>query len=307
MNECVSDRPAHGACSDRGCREQNEDSVLLDADVGLFVVADGVGGAERGQVASRLVCETVRQAVGRRRPLKAAVRDAHAALRILAERRGWRGMASTVAAVRFEGQRYELAWVGDSRIYLWDGQLKLLTRDHSYVQNLVDAHKLAFDDADVHPGSHLITQALGSSQPRLRVGTNAGVLSAGQSLLICSDGVSGPVDPRNLQAALAATRPAADVARSLVTAAARAGGQDNASCIVLRGFGPRQVVPPVLPAVYQRFDGERWLAEAGDAGDPQSATMRLPPGMVPDPPQRLWWPLLAAGLLGAACWIALIA
>ncbi len=305
MNECATDRLTHGAWSDRGCRRENEDSVLLDPDASLFVVADGVGGEERGQVASRLVCETLRHSVQRHRPLKVAVRDAHAAVCLLAERRGWRRMASTVAAVHFDGHRYDLAWVGDSRVYLWDGQLKLLTRDHSYVQNLVDSSKLAFGDADVHPGSHLITQALGANQPRLRVGTNAGVLTAGECLLICSDGVSGPIDPRALQAALASPQPAEDVAKGLIRSAVRSGGQDNASCIVVRGYGELAESTAALPVVYQRFDGERWVAEAGDADDPQSVTMRLPPGMVPAPKRRFWWLLAGIGLFGAVC-VALI-
>ncbi len=305
MKNSAADCLTHGACSDRGPRPQNEDSVLLDADTGLFVVADGVGGEQRGQVASRLVCETVLQSVRRRRPLATAVRDAHIAVALLAQRRGWRRMASTVAAVRFDGQRYDLAWVGDSRVYLWDGELKLLTRDHSYVQNLVDSQKVAFDDAQVHPGSHVITQALGAGQAKLRVGTNAGALSAGARLLICSDGVSGPVDPATLQEALASSWPAAQIAQTLISSAVQAGGQDNASCIVVQGFGEPAAAPLDGPVVYQRFEGDHWVAEAADVDDPQSVTMRLP-AIDSVGKRALWWWLAPLAVLGAV-WLALMA
>ena len=122
-----------------GQRNHNEDAYLLDAEHGLAVVADGVGGHQAGEVASAITCEVIQRENAAGQSIEDGIRAANReVMAAVAQGRGKAGMASTVVVARFSDSDYELAWVGDSRAYLWDGQLRLLTRDHSYVQALLE-------------------------------------------------------------------------------------------------------------------------------------------------------------------------
>ncbi|MEQ8801004.1 MAG: protein phosphatase 2C domain-containing protein, partial [Haliea sp.] len=110
------------ACGDTdvGRREHNEDAFFVDDALGLMVVADGVGGHQAGEVASQVTCEVLARDVQRIGDLEGAIRSANLEVRdAVAAGRGKAGMATTVVAAQFDGSRYELAWVGDSRAYLW--------------------------------------------------------------------------------------------------------------------------------------------------------------------------------------------
>ncbi len=267
--------PASGSATVQGDRELNEDFMLVDPSLGLYIVADGVGGEQAGQVASRLACETIRTSLQSGFDLQDATRRAHQAVMLLAQRRGWRRMASTVAALRFQQNHYEIAWVGDSRVYLWDGELKLLTKDHSYVQNLVDARKLEFSQGEAHPEGHLITRALGMPENRLRIGCNRGALGDGCRLLICSDGISGQLPPERLLELLADDQEPQALADRLTREALDAGGSDNATCIVLEGSGEAEVHGDVEPMIYQRFDGVAWSDGVANVTNALDDTQRL--------------------------------
>ena len=215
-----------------------------------LVVADGMGGHAAGEVASRLtIRELVRLALAlpdwivrldthtkseaiersQRRIVKA-----HEAL--LAEGRrqpGQKGMGSTVIAARNLGRVLQIAHVGDSRAYLLrDGDLTRLTRDHTYVQLLVDSGRLSPEDADRSPSRHVLVNAVGGVNADVYVDVQHLPLANGDRLLLCSDGLSDLVDDPTIRALLQSATSAAQACRLLVDRALAAGGRDNVTVVV---------------------------------------------------------------------------
>ena len=146
-------------------------------------------------------------------------------------------MGTTVVAARVLGNRFEVAWVGDSRAYLWqDGKLVQLSHDHSYVQELIAQGTLGIEEARRHPQRKVVTQALGVTDPvQLDVEQLTGAFNHGMQLLLCSDGLTEEVDDAAIAEIMA--RPmltAQECADTLVAAALDAGGSDNITVLVLR-------------------------------------------------------------------------
>lgn len=220
-------------------REHNEDSLLLSPNRKLFAVFDGVGGHLAGEVASALAASTVESAVSRGASLRRALRSAHAVIRAEAQNHPERAdMATTAVAVRLRGRFFRYAWVGDSRLYCLDlraARITCLTRDHSFVQQQVDAGILAPEEAISHPMANLLTQAVGLRRAdNVLPGTGFGWLRRGQILLLCSDGLSAYV-PEPLYLSLAQKASSLpELAQSLVDAANAAGGHDNVSVALIR-------------------------------------------------------------------------
>lgn len=258
-----------GGFSHRGARQHNEDALLLCDDLGLYAVADGVGGAQGGEVASRIVCATLETSTRAGQSLVTAMDQAHAdILSAAASGEGVPGSASTAVAVKLTGAQLELAWVGDSRAYLWDGELQLLSKDHSLVQSLVDTAQLDFADIEQHPQKNIINQALGSRNGAPVAACKQGVLRTPCVLMLCSDGVSGELSEQMLIATLTnANSSATDCARTLVEAAVNGGGQDNASCIVIRLPRLAAAVDDAATLAFMRFgQDQRWhLADVPEA------------------------------------------
>lgn len=220
--------------SDKGARKHNEDALLLCDDLGLYIVADGVGGVKGGEVASGIVCTTIAEKVRAGASLSVAMDDAHEeVIAAAAKGEGVKGSASTAVAAQFEGALLQLAWVGDSRAYLWDGELQLLSKDHSLVQSLVDTAQLDFAQMEQHPQKNVITQALGSRNGPPVTASKRGHLKTPCVVMLCSDGVSGELTERQLIAELSSDQSAQACAKTLVETAVNGGGQDNASCIVI--------------------------------------------------------------------------
>ena len=143
-------------------RELNEDTYYANADLGLWLVADGMGGHEFGEVASALAREVIVAKVREGESLETAIRSAdEEIIRHSRQRREALPMGTTVAAVRIQDGRFEVAWVGDSRAYVWNGQLCQLSQDHSYVQELVERGAITAEQARSHPHRNVVTQALG--------------------------------------------------------------------------------------------------------------------------------------------------
>jgi len=235
------------AISIAGRRANNEDAVCARPDLGLFVVADGMGGYEGGEIASALavdaICELVRRTAGdtdvtwpykidpRRsigeNELLVATRLAND--RIAARREGeLEQMGSTVVAVRLAGDRVVIAHVGDSRVYrLRAGQLVQLTIDHSLLAQLVASGMTPAAD---FPWRHVVTRALGTPTGEPDVSCEA--VHAGDVFLLCSDGLSEVLTEAEIAELLA--RPAELACRQLVDAAYAAGSRDNISSIVVR-------------------------------------------------------------------------
>jgi serine/threonine protein phosphatase PrpC len=248
------------ACTSVGRRDNNEDALLhlprIAPHLGLFAVADGMGGYEGGEVASHLVVDTVEDVYRRylseadltwpplppaqrtrdENLLAAAIARAH--LAVSGRRSGRLGnMGSTVAALVLGEQRAVLGHVGDSRVYRWrNGELCQLTRDHSLFEEVRAAggatHMQSKADC---PFANVITRALGMperSDPD--VGTVA--VQAGDVFLLCSDGLSDPLSEATLAELLAAcdSEGVVGVTRRLVQAAYDAGGKDNITALIVR-------------------------------------------------------------------------
>jgi protein phosphatase len=224
----------YSAASDPGrVRLHNEDALVADPDLGVWLVADGMGGHASGEVASALVVDTVITSIAGGGALQDAVLGAHSAIEDAAaaspERRG---MGSTVVALSVHGDQAELIWVGDSRAYRWRaGSLCRLSRDHSLVEALLAEQRITPEQADDHPQRHVITQSLGLGDPepsRLDVD-----LAAGDWILLCSDGLSDELRDGEIAEVLAANvRPRGAVA-ALIDEANSRGGHDNISVVIV--------------------------------------------------------------------------
>jgi PPM family protein phosphatase len=217
-------------------REHNEDTYCADAELGLWLVADGMGGHEHGEVASALARDLVMQEILAGKPLADAIQYADAEIIRHSEGKGSeRPMGTTVVAVHLRGDSFEVAWVGDSRIYLHHGTLKQISRDHSYVQELVDNGVITPEQAKNSPHKNVVTQALGVTQPdQLKVETLRGTLSPGMQLLLCSDGLTEEVDDADISKILAAGFGAQEAVDHLILSALDNGGSDNVTAVVIK-------------------------------------------------------------------------
>ena len=232
-----------GAESDVGrIRQQNEDSFI--ADPRLFVVADGMGGHNAGEVASAIAVRTMLDAAGDgftdHETFVAAVRAANAAIHDaadgLSEQRGMGTTLTAVAPLRLgagEPPALSITNVGDSRTYVFrDGELRQLSVDHSYVQELLSEGLVTAEEARVHPRRNIVTRALGIDGS---VSPDAWVipLVVGDRFLLCSDGLVDEVTDSNIAAVLRSVTDPNRAASELVAAANRNGGRDNVTVIVV--------------------------------------------------------------------------
>lgn len=218
-------------------RTRNEDTYYADAALGLFLVADGMGGHQHGEVASALVRDAMVDLVTRGHSLIESVQGAGE--RLLAHTRqsiDVLPMGTTIAALRISGDSYEVAWVGDSRIYMWKQGLRQISHDHSLVQALVEAGQLDPAQASLHPQRNVLTQALGvTTSEQLHIGMARGRLEAGTGFLLCSDGLTDDVDDASIARMVARTDLAAqECVDQLLLSALDHGGDDNITVLIVR-------------------------------------------------------------------------
>jgi len=208
----------------------------------LAVIADGMGGYEGGQEASRLAVETVRAIYKRELgddPLNALVtglRSAHETIqRFAAEHPQFTGMGTTCTALSIVEQHLYFAHVGDSRLYLLRaGTTSRLTRDHSYVGRLVETGLVRSEDAESHPQRHILTAALGSGHEVVpHVPESPVPLEVDDVLVLCTDGLWSVVSEAEL-ARIAVAETPSEACAKLVNAALERGGPDNVTVIILR-------------------------------------------------------------------------
>ena len=224
-----------GAASDIGqARERNEDAYLVEAPV--FAVADGMGGHRAGDVASSLALETLRDIVGSRDwgRLADQVREAN---RVVFDRassdRNLAGMGTTLTAVIAGPDEVRLVHVGDSRAYLVrDGELRLLTEDHTLVQRMVSEGRISPQEAEVHPQKSILTRALGV-EDSVDVDEASVEVRPGDRLVLCTDGLTGMMREASILEILEGTSEPQQAAEKLVEAANRAGGLDNITVLIL--------------------------------------------------------------------------
>jgi len=229
-----------GAATDTGrVRDHNEDGYLVDHDVGLIAVADGMGGHRGGEVASAAALEALRIAFVAGAPVDEAVGVANDAVheQSVADP-NLRGMGTTLTAGSFDDEGHlVLGHVGDSRAYLArDGDLERVTTDHSLVEELIQAGELTPEEAERDPRRSMITRALGL-EPGVVVDVIEVALRDGDRLVLCSDGLTTMVGEDEIASLLAAEPDATRAAACLVDAANAAGGVDNITVVVIDVIG----------------------------------------------------------------------
>jgi serine/threonine protein phosphatase PrpC len=261
--------PVGAGATDVGQRDHNEDHVLLRPELGLFVLADGAGGHNAGNVASALaattvanVFETSAATLGRRpeidefglwtmaRRLATAVQRANAEVIDVAKKTAkYQGMGTTLVALAFsaDGDIVHVAHVGDSRCYrLRGGLLEALTVDHSLVVDVLETHPDVDDVLFGMMPRHVVTRALGMEES-VRVATRSLRALAGDLYLLCSDGLSDVLDDGTIEEILGDARSPEDHVKALIAAALRAGAQDNVAALVV-GCEETEEVPKRRPS-----------------------------------------------------------
>ena len=260
-------------------RRHNEDSYVDEPP--LFVVADGMGGAQAGEVASGIVAAAFQRfgaepgAAGTER-LAATIRAAN---RRIYERAQIdtqaSGMGTTTTAALVEGDHVAIGHVGDSRAYrVRDGELEQLTQDHSLVADLIRSGKLTPAEAETHPQRSVITRALGTD-PEVDVDTFTVETQPGDVILLCSDGLTSMVDDGTILRLVSESASLDDAARALIKAANQKGGDDNITAVLFR-IGADEaatIAPPAVPA------------PTTDLEDTLTGLEDLPVSEVPPPPQ----------------------
>ena len=223
-------------------RSVNEDAMLDRGDIGLWLVADGVGGAAAGDWASAQVTESFRDlgAITDPRELAAEVRarlDAtNARLNARGDETGGTPVATTVVLLLIRGWQFTCFWIGDSRAYLLRaGKFVQLTRDHSEVQELIDSGALTPEAAARHARANVITRALGAAFIA-EIDTVSGLVHPGDHFLLCTDGLTKMIADGDIRALLM-DGDQSSVAASLVAGALAAGGQDNVTVMSIRCEG----------------------------------------------------------------------
>jgi PPM family protein phosphatase len=277
-------------------RRANEDSLL--ARPPLFVVADGMGGAQAGEVASRLAVESFKH--GLQDPTDAEgslatyVRAANVSIHELSQLNAEHaGMGTTLTAVYVGAEEVAIAHVGDSRAYcLRDGELLRLTDDHSLVDELMRQGKLTPEEAVEHPQRSVITRALGP-EPEVQVDTRSYRARDGDVYLLCSDGLTTMVPDVRLAEILLAPQRLRDAGEALIAAANEAGGRDNITVLLLRleevQVGASSLVdgPATLTDV-PVLSASDFMAEPPPASSPATSQRRPrhPSGKVASPARR---------------------
>ncbi len=217
-------------------RDNNEDTYLCLPEAGVWLVADGMGGHEAGEVASAIVRDTVAQKIKSdpNAELKPSIQAAHQAiLQSAATGIGAIGMGSTVVALQSREKNFSVAWVGDSRAYLWTpdrkgGHLQRLSTDHSYVQMLVEKGVISPEQADIHPEKNIITQCLGMQElDQVSVDSVQGQWQANQWILLCSDGLTDEMNDKTIAQILSLSDNSLTAVDQLLHAALTNGGHDN--------------------------------------------------------------------------------
>ena len=222
------------ALSVKGHRKSlNEDAFKASPNEGLWIIADGMGGYEGGEIASQLAVNYITKAVVEGVDLITGIELAHEEICTLAKTSdGKIGMATTVVVAKIVGTQFEIAWVGDSRAYLFKkGQLTQLTHDHSLVQSLIDKGEINKQQAKIHPQRNLVSQALGGKNP-LKIDFIKGHLDEG-ILLLCTDGLSSELNDYKIASILAQPKNMIGKADDLIKSVLALEANDNITVLLI--------------------------------------------------------------------------
>ena len=213
--------------------ETNEDSLGDAPEDGVWLVADGMGGHAAGDTASQIVRDTMLSETASGASLVQAIEASHQAVVTCAEHDTKKtGMGSTIAALQIEQNEAKVAWVGDSRVYLFrDGKLSRLTTDHSYVQYLLQQGQITEDEVESHPQRNVLTQTLGFDEPEPDAASCE--LVQDDWLLLCSDGLTVEVTDPEIAEIMNAADSAEHAAAELVAKVVERHGKDDSTAIVV--------------------------------------------------------------------------
>ena len=215
-------------------RATNQDKFYIDKSAKWAVVADGMGGHNGGETASALTVEEIKKSMLQGVGIKESIINANALVyKAAVETPDLLGMGTTVVLCEILGSTANIAYVGDSRAYIYSGGvLKQITKDHSIVQQLIDCGTITEEQAKYHPQRNLITRAVGTEK-NIIVDCVSQELSANDYILICSDGLSSYVEESEITDILANTK-TSEVAEKLIGAANRSGGKDNITVVLIK-------------------------------------------------------------------------
>ena len=225
-------------------REVNQDYIFCSMEpVGklpnLFLVADGMGGHKAGDLASRYTVETLTDSIKNSASdnpitiINDAIMEANTKLlEKAAESEQYTGMGTTLVVCTIIGESMYVANVGDSRLYLYDGRLPQITRDHSLVAEMVALGKLGRDEARRHEKKNVITRAIGGAKEIMADFFEA-ELTAGNRIIMCSDGLSNMVEDEEIERVLASDIPIEDKTKQLLGRANENGGKDNIAVVII--------------------------------------------------------------------------
>ena len=215
-------------------REHNEDAVFVDDQSGLWLVADGMGGHACGEVASALAAETVSSSMADGVGLSEAIELAHHSIleqsKLHTEQQG---MGTTIVAAKSLKAGFDIAWVGDSRAYLFNGKLRQLSTDHTFVQDMVYREVLTADEAINHPQGNLINRSLGMTEGRFKVDSVKVKPEIMGYLLLCSDGVSDYISDQQLQFSFEQAQTLVEIAGAISDAVLKTEAADNFSFVII--------------------------------------------------------------------------
>lgn len=234
---------AYGSTHVGKVRDHNEDSFFVSDEGGFFIVADGMGGLAAGEVASQIAKDTIVSALKKSndsstpydRVLRDAIESANAEVRVaLTENPSARGMGSTCVVLAFRDSDFYIAYVGDSRIYLFrNNHLKQITRDHSYVEELFLRGLITAEEKIDHPYKSSITRYVGHAD-KIEADITSGPLSNDDVFLLCSDGLTGEVPDDKIEEVLKTTLGMQEGVDKLINLALENGGNDNVSVIAVK-------------------------------------------------------------------------
>lgn len=215
-------------------RTTNQDNFYIDKSGKWAVVADGMGGHNGGETASAMAVEEIKKSMAQGIGLKEAIENANTMVyQKSTESPELLGMGTTVVLCEVLGDRVNIAHVGDSRAYLYsNGTLKQLTKDHSIVQQLIDSGTITEEQSKYHPQRNLITRAVGTEKNIVADLTTVEFLE-GDSILICSDGLSSYVEECEITDILK-TGKSSETVISLIDAANQSGGKDNVTVVLIK-------------------------------------------------------------------------
>jgi PPM family protein phosphatase len=238
-----------GFATHTGQRRQNQDNALIDQDIGLFAVADGVGGGDSGEVASASVCLSLHREVTGGLDVDDAIRLAHKELMEQPATGNAGYAASTIVVMQKDRHQIKLAWVGDSRIYLLrDNSLYQLSEDHSVVQQVAGLSEL-----DMQRIRHVLTQAVGvAGEDGLAVDSFEVDRYPGDCWLLCTDGLHGVVTEKDIQEVLSTAVSADEKATRLLDLALAKGADDNVTLIVIAEDDDYELPPEVASKAVPR-------------------------------------------------------